>query len=253
MDETPDYLGLPTDYLAAVVENTLLFIRAANRAGLEAPVPTCPDWTVGELALHQGRVFRWIGAIVERQSQEFIHPRELGDPVEGENPLVWLKDSGEEILSVLDHSDPDDLVWNWAENGPAPARFWYRRAAHEVVIHRADAEAAAGIKSEVQPAELAADGIDEFLHFLRIRTKTDDHVQLAGSFHFHATDVTGEWVVEFGLSGVTVRRDHAKAAVAVQGPAAELELFLYNRGGTEALKVFGDEAKLAKWSELVRF
>ena len=33
--------------------------------------------------------------------------------------------------------------------------------------------------------------------------------------------------------------------MAVQGPAADLELFLSNRRGTEDLKVFGDKAKLA--------
>lgn len=245
--------GLPTDYLGAVVENTMLFIKAANTAGLEADVPTCPEWKVAELALHQGRVFRWISAIVERKSQEFIHPRELGDPVEGENPLVWLKDGAEEVLSVLDHADPEELVWNWSDKAAAPAMFWYRRAAHEVVIHRSDAEAAAGIETKVEPAELAADGIDEYLHFLNTRTKNDALVRLAGSYHFHTTDVTGEWVVEFGLSGVTVRREHEKAGVAVRGPAADLELFLYGRRGTDGLKVFGDEDKLAAWTELIRF
>jgi hypothetical protein len=50
-----------------------------------------------------------------------------------------------------------------------------------------------------------------------------------------------------------VRREHAKADVAVRGPASALELFLYNRRGPDGLEVFGDEAKAAAWTEKVRF
>ena len=40
------------------------FTRYVDHAGLRAPVPTCPDWTVRNLVAHQGMVHRWAAAIV---------------------------------------------------------------------------------------------------------------------------------------------------------------------------------------------
>ena len=147
------------------------------------------------------------------------------------------------------------MVWNWVDGGPGPARFWFRRTAHEIVVHRADAEGGGRRigTSRVEPAELASDGIDEFLHFLHMRSRTD-----AGRRSCRAATTStpptspgnGSWTSS--LSGVTVRREHEKADVAVQGPASDLELFLYNRGGTEGLKVFGDPAAVAAWTEQIR-
>ncbi|HEV7864023.1 MAG TPA: maleylpyruvate isomerase family mycothiol-dependent enzyme [Acidimicrobiia bacterium] len=242
-----------SEYLSGVVDNVLRFIKAARQAGLDTTVPTCPDWKVSDLALHQGRVFRWMSALVENESEEFIHPKSLGDPEEDEDPLVWLKTNAEMAVEVFDEANPDAMVWNWFDNRAAPARFWYRRMAHEITIHRADAEAAAGLESRVEPAELASDGIDEFLHFLPGRSKDPKFITPSGSYHFHTTDVPGEWLVNFHAQGVAIRREHAKADVAVRGTASDLELFLYNRRGSEGLEVFGDEAMVEAWTGKIRF
>jgi uncharacterized protein (TIGR03083 family) len=192
--------------------------------------------------------------MVESRSEEFIHPKTLGEPGEGEDPVDWLESGAERALAVLGATDPEAPVWNWFDGGPAPARFWFRRMAHETAIHRADAESAAGRLSPVEPAELASDGIDEFLFFLPARSKNDGPAPLTGSYHFHTTDVPGEWVVEFGAAGApAIRREHAKADVAIRGAASDLELFLYNRGGAEGLTVFGDEAMVTAWSDQIRF
>ena len=244
--ETPAYLN-------AVRDNAGLFVEAVRRAGLDTPVPTCPGWTVADLARHQGRVFRWISGIVEAGAQEFVDPKDLHEQAKTADPLVWLEEGAEQAVAILEKADPEAAVWNWLDRGPAPARFWWRRMAHETVIHRVDAEAAAGVDSRVEPAELASDGIDEFLQFLGARKPIDGAERLAGSFHFHTTDVAGEWVVVFASSGVEVTREHAKADVAVRGPAADLELFLYNRRGSDGLQTFGDPAKVAAWTEVVAF
>ena len=76
---------------------------------------------------------------------------------------------------------------------------------------------------------------------------------MAGSYHFHTTDVPGEWVVVFDADGVAVSREHAKADVAIRGAASDLELFLYNRRGNDRLEIFGDPAKVAGWAERIRF
>jgi predicted lipid carrier protein YhbT len=100
---------------------------------------------------------------------------------------------------------------------------------------------------------MASDGIDEYLQFLPVRAGDDAPAELSGSWHFHTTDVPGEWVVVFADGGVTVTREHAKSDVAVRGPASDLELCLYNRRGDAGLEVFGDPARFAAWRDRIRF
>ena len=244
-------------YLDGVRDNARLFVEAVRKSGLDAPVPTCPDWTAADLARHQGRVVYWISTIVETKAQEYIDRTPFEDEAEGaDDPLAFVERGAEHALAVLGAADPETPVWNWIDGGPGPARFWFRRMAHETVVHRADAEAAATGRigtSRVDPAELAADGIDEFLDFLDMRSRGGRTPPLSGSYHFHSTDVPGEWVVVFDGDAVTIRREHAKADVAVRGPASDLELFLYSRRGSEGLDTFGDPAALAAWSEHIRF
>ena len=244
-----------SQYLDAVRANAALMVDAARRAGAGAPVPTCPEWTVADLAGHQGRVFRWMSAMVEAGSKEFVHPKTLDGPAEGEDPIAWLAAGAERALDVLGKADPEAGVWNWIDQGPGPARFWYRRMAHEVAVHRADAESAAGRAepTPVAPAGLASDGIDEYLHFLPVRRSDENPLPLTGTYHFHTTDVPVEWVVGFAGDGITITREHAKADTAIRGPASDLELFLYNRRGDTGLEVFGDPARVTAWREHIRF
>ena len=53
--------------------------------------------------------------------------------------------------------------------------------------------------------------------------------------------------------GVTVRREHAKAPAAVQGPAATSSCSSTTGARHDSLKVLGEEAKLVAWREHVRF
>ena len=244
-------------YLDSVRGNARQFVDAVKAAGVDAPVPTCPDWTVADLARHQGRVFRWISEMIETKAQEMVDRGAIDERAKSEDPLNWLERGADEALAVLGSADPETAVWNWFDNGPGPARFWFRRLAHEVAVHRVDAEAAAGKldQSTIGPAELAADGIDEFLSFLPLRARGGRPSPLSGTYHFHTTDTEGEWVVDFGENGteVAVRREHAKSDVAVRGAASDLELFLYNRRGRDGLEIFGDEAAVAAWNEHIRF
>ena len=240
-------------YLESVRDNARQFVEATRVAGIDARVPTCPEWTVADLARHQGRVFWWISEIVETKAQEYVDRTPFEEEAERADPLAWVEAGAEKALAVLGAADPDAPVWNWLGPGPAPARFWYRRIAHETVIHRVDAEAAAAVPSRVEPAEIAADGIDELLDFIALRAQRDKAFPLSGSYHFHTTDVPGEWVFVFDDNGVTIRREHAKADVAIRGPASDLELFLYNRRGPEGLEMFGDPAAVAAWTEHIRF
>lgn len=245
------------DWLDAVRTNSALLARAARAAGPEAPVPTTPEWTMADLLAHISAVHRWVTEILQTKAQERVRRSEVPQPGAGDDAVEWFEAGAAGLASALEAIDPETPVWTWASDGPTPARFWARRMAHETAVHRADAESAAAAPGPVEPAELAADGIDELLELLAaVQMGPDD--RLAGftaSYHFHTTDVPGEWIIEIGGGSdrVTVRREHAKADVAVRGPASDVELFVYNRRGADGLDVFGDPALVAAWSERIRF
>jgi uncharacterized protein (TIGR03083 family) len=245
-----------TGYLDVVRVNAAQLVDAARTAGVDAPVPTCPDWKVADLARHQGRVFWWMATILEEKAQQYVDRKSLTEQAEREEPIGWLEAGAARALEVFGATDPETPVWNWVAGGPGPAAFWFRRLAHEVAVHRVDAESAAAGKiggSTVEPAELASDGIDEFLQFLPMKAAGGGLGPLTGSYHFHTTDVDGEWVVAFDGDGVQIRREHAKADIAIRGAASDLELFLYNRRSRDGLEIFGDEAGVAAWTEHVKF
>lgn len=239
--------------LGAVRDNARMLRDAAAKAGLEARVATCPDWSVTDLLIHVGTVHRWVHGLVGSRSQEFVRfPKETE---EAPDRLAWFDEGVEQLLEVLDGLQPGEMVWNWIRNGPGPAQWWLRRMAHETVIHRVDAQSAAGTISGVDPPELAADGLDELFELLPVRHARNEAMQaLSTDFHFHCTDVPGEWVVDFAGGKVEVRREHAKSTVAVRGPASALELFTYNRvPAGEEIQVFGEPALMDAWTSAVRF
>jgi len=242
-----------SDWLDAVRTNSALLARAARTAGPGAPVPTCPDWAVADLLFHISGVHRWVTEIVETKAQERLSRSGLPKAGEGDDPVDWFEAGAAGLAGALEAIDPETPIWTFTSPAPAPARFWLRRMAHETAIHRVDAESAAGSPGPVAPGPLAADGIDELLEIQAVKSGWDESMaDLRGSYHFHTTDVPGEWVVEFG-DGVAVRREHAKADVAVRGAASDLELFLYNRRGADGLEVFGDATLVATWSDRIRF
>ncbi len=89
-------------------------------------------------------------------------------------------------------------------------------------------------------ADLAADGIDEFLEFF-FPLAAADAAPLAGSVHLHCTDADGEWTVRSDDGGGhVVARDHAKADAALRGPAHDLLMVLWRRSPLDNVTVFGD-------------
>src|ERR1051326_790516 len=64
---TPAYRGYEVaGYIGALRREGELLAAAAERAGMGAAVPSCPDWTVRDLLKHTGYVHRWATDIVSR-------------------------------------------------------------------------------------------------------------------------------------------------------------------------------------------
>src|ERR1700728_4176513 len=65
----------------------------------------------------------------------------------------------------------------------------------------------------------------------------------------------GEWLITRTSSGITVQHSHAKADVAVRGPAADLLLVLTRRLPPPApgLEILGQQALLTHWLQHTPF
>src|SRR5512146_1532996 len=193
------------------------------------PIPTCPEWTLRQLVTHVGRAHRWAAEITRRRSDTFIPFREVPGgklPEDRAEQCAWLR-AGPALLVGAVREAGSDVVWSFT--GPVPAGFWLRRMAHETLVHRADAQLAAGAEPEPAiGAEEAADAIDEWLMLLAAG-HADDRPQAlpaGASLHIHATDDglggRGEWLIRRDAGGLAVEASHGKGDAALAGPAVSL-------------------------------
>jgi uncharacterized protein (TIGR03083 family) len=228
------------EYLDAITRESAALADAAERAGLDAPVPSCPDWTVADLLVHLGAVQQWARVTVEQRATERISRRELPGPPEAADLVAWFREQAAALVATLAATDPATPVWSWTHDHTAA--FWFRRQANEALVHRWDAELAAGTTVELDAA-LAADGVDELLEMLSLR---DDVTGSGETVHLHCTDTEGEWLVTLEAGGPAIERVHSKGDAAARGTASALDLFVWGRVAPDTLEVFGDGALLQR-------
>jgi uncharacterized protein (TIGR03083 family) len=228
------------------------FFAAAERDPT-ADVQACPGWNVDKLVGHMGRIHTWATQVVRSRTTERISSRLFPEgPDEPVQRLRWGRERHAELVDALNDLGEDDPVWIWSPEGIGHGRFWHRRQAHELALHRWDAQRATG-DPEPLDGELAADGIEElFAVFLTPTGGSTRQVSTDGAtLHLHCTDRDGEWLVRFTPEGPSLTAEHAKADAAVRAPASDLFLLLWNRISREGLEVFGDASLLDRWAEHV--
>ncbi|MFH8796630.1 maleylpyruvate isomerase family mycothiol-dependent enzyme [Streptomyces sp. NPDC017941] len=254
-------------YRAEVARQLALFRETLTGADLTVTVPTCPEWTLGQLARHTGGAVRWVDAHVRTRATRHI-PESDVPGFEGpgdDDPAgldAWLAETADLVDAALRDASGDTAVWTWGAEHTAG--FWARRMTHEVAVHRADAAIAAGVEYGVDP-EVAADAIDEWLDIVRY-VQRNDLADRAGELrgggrtvHLHAVGadaaLNAEWVVELAEEGVVWRRGHEKADVALRGPLTEVLLAFYRRRGLDSgrVEVLGDRELLEFWLERASF
>jgi uncharacterized protein (TIGR03083 family) len=208
----------------------------AATAGLDAPVVTCPEWSVGDLVAHQGMVHRWAAAQLRLDETPVpSHPEFLAS-VPPDRLLDWFADGVRELTETLRTVDPDVPALVFLKDAPRPAHFWARRQAHETTMHSIDALSAvlgrlpsaaeAGLEDD-----LALDGIDELLtgFFPRGRSKLAELAPL--TLAVTPGDSQRAWTVRVEGERLTTIREHRPDADATfAGTAAQLYLGLWNRG-----------------------
>jgi uncharacterized protein (TIGR03083 family) len=245
--------GNRESWLSALRAEATAFRAAAAAPGaLDAPVPSCPGWSMRDLVHHLGLVYNRISGHVARAGAPPTEP--LADPVglglpAGEAALAWWDAEYTALVSLLDGLDPDTPVWNWAPQ-PKTAVFWARRMAHETAMHRWDAQMAIG---SVEPIEtkLAADGVTEVLDTWLPSGRRRGPTDRLGVVQLDATDLDESWLVRLRGEGVALLdtdtlfdAEDPHARTLARGTASDLVLTLLGRVPFDILDVSGDATLL---------
>jgi uncharacterized protein (TIGR03083 family) len=220
-------------------------------AGLDAPVPTCPEWSTSDLVAHQAMVHRWAAANVRGDDPDAV-PTET-DILKTATDLVGFYHEGlTALVDALRTAPPDIEARTFLNDAPPPREFWARRQAHETTIHMVDALAAslgrvpaaeeAGIATAV-----AVDGIDELLRGFMTRGRSKLYDGSDFTIAVTPTDSERSWVVNVA-ERLTVEpgdRPADTADATIEGSARQLYLALWNRGN-EA-RAIGRADVLERW------
>lgn len=244
----------PDDFFAEIRASAGTLADIVRTQDPDLPIATCPDWSLRELAAHLGRVHRWAAEIVVARAAQripFDAVPGIQYPEERAAQPAWLTGGADRLIKAIAEAGSAEV---WAFGTMAPATFWARRQAHETMVHRVDAELAAG-RAAVLDAALAADGIDEWLWLLRgpRRPALGAAGLPAGAvLHMHAADdgcAPRDWLVSVAEDGITVRDGHGPAGVTVAGPAGRLLLVLLRRlpPDGENVLVTGDPELLTRF------
>jgi uncharacterized protein (TIGR03083 family) len=283
MDEElrDDYFGRLRDRLG---EDFRLLRAATAAADPEAKVPSCPDWDANQLAHHVAQTYLHKVECIRHGA----FPKDW--PPSGLNPdPVGVLDEGFAALTaIFDEHRPSDAAATW-HSPDQTVGFWIRRMCQETVVHRVDAEQTAGLELAPIPADIALDGVDEFLdlfvgylsvdwpeHFTDVLAHADPRPVLVSG---------GDrgWTIEARPAGVSVqpslaiaaeiaaeqeraragagkggggwsgggRSDGEKAGGAVvEGEPEELLLWLWGRLGDRSVRREGDPALLEQFVAL---
>jgi uncharacterized protein (TIGR03083 family) len=225
-------------------------LAAAERAGPEAEVPSCPGWRVRDLLLHTGNVHRWAyGYVAEGRTE----PRPIGEEsVPDEQLAEWFRAGHRRLTECLRRAGDDVECWSFLSGSASARAFWARRQAHETTMHRVDAELAAGADLSPVAPEFAADGIDELLagfHTRRFSRVRSDRPMVLG---VSAAGVPGgEWTVRISEAPPEVARGGAaEADCRLGGPAGTVYLALWNRiPFGDGVLIDGDASVATLWQE----
>lgn len=234
------------DFVGEIEKHASSLRSAALKAGPDAEVTTCPDWTVLHLVRHVAEVHTWAAQCVVTAPEDG-RPKWPKAPREFDEVLPWWDEGLTLLLARLRETPPDSPAWTF--HGPQRAAFWSRRQAHETAIHRLDAEIAAG--HELPPLmfdpEFAADGVDEYLTVMVHRRIELGHgVKATGRLLVHAADAGRTWqlrLTEGGPLVVTAPQDAAfDEDATLAGTADAIYRAFYARPGHAI--VSGDESLL---------
>ena len=250
----PTHLSLD-DHLAGLERSGAGLRDAAAAAGLASKVPTCPDWHVTDLVVHQGMVHRWAAANL-RGETDHSTAASTAEGMAAADVLAWYADGLAALIETF-RATPDDATAEvFLRDAPPPRRFWARRQCHETTIHGVDALSAAlarwptAAEAGIDPA-LAADGIDELLTGFITRGTGRLHASQPYVLLVQTADTGHAWTVRISDGPIeTTVGQTAQPDVVFSGTAEQLYLSLWNRA--DEITMNGRTDVLDQWRSQIR-
>lgn len=240
------------DLLELIDERAAAF-RAVIAAApsLDVQVPTCPEWTLFDLAKHLGEGRRaWAATVIAGpDAQSKAVP--VGEPVaptERAALLDWLAASTAQLLNALREAGPDRGCWTWWGDSQSPATCGAvaRHQLQEVAVHTYDAQVALGVP-EPLPTEVAVDGVEEFLSTCNATTVPWPH---QAAFVEYRSSEGHSWRLLLSAAGLSFTRLPEESTppdatpghgVVIRGAASDLVLFMYGRREVISMAITGDK------------
>jgi uncharacterized protein (TIGR03083 family) len=237
------------DYLKSVQADVDVVLALLGRDA-ERQLPTCPEWTMRDLAAHLAVVYLHKTACTRLLAEP--RPWPPATPEQGID--AWLRDARDEMLEVFRAAGPSAPSHTW--HGPdQTVGFWMRRMAVETAVHRVDAELAFGPAAPLDE-ELAAAGIDEALDIMLAGDWSDEPQPGRAETVLLTTPERG-WRVRMAPELVEIEHGAAPGEAGegvVAGSASEVLLWLWRRIGTDEIATEGDAkavARLRDWMAIV--
>jgi uncharacterized protein (TIGR03083 family) len=241
------------DFVAALRTDSARFGELLG-GELSAPVPSCPGWSMLDLARHLTEVQTFWAVIAGelrtspdgvKTGPASLRAAEVGD---------LFTAASARLIEALSRRSSADRCWSWASD-EGTVGWVRRRQAHEALIHRVDAELAANVTLRPIDPALAADGVDEVLtDFMSGVPAWGDFAPDGETVRIEATDAGRRWTAATGrftgTSPITGRAyddpaidlnatsGHAPSST-IRGAAADLDLWLWGRGSSNGLTVVG--------------
>jgi uncharacterized protein (TIGR03083 family) len=241
-------------YIGHLRRESARFREVLAGCGPGVGIPSCPGWDTSDLLFHLARVQGFWATIVRTRpapvDRDAPEPRRAASY---DALLAHFDESHAALVAELEAADPADVAWTWSTE--QTVGFTIRRQAHEALIHRLDAEQAAGTVTPLDPG-LAADGVRETLEVMFGSTPPwgefhplSQHVRVDCTDTGDATWVqlgtltgtdpaTGETLDEGDIRVVDDPGVEPDAVVA--GPAGALDAWLWRRGDDGSIVVHGD-------------
>lgn len=244
-------------YLDHITSESRRFRDVLARTDPDARVPTAPDWSASDLLGHLGHVQHFWYDVVATRPQ----------PPSGEEPtppsgfaerLDYFDEWSARFADLLRTTDPDEPAWNWSGTEQTVS-FTFRRQAHEALIHRLDAEIAAGEVTPLHPL-LALDGVDEVIDLMYggapewatftplpryVELRASDLGRSVWARLGHLDGTTPDGTTRTAEPDLRRAEDPRRPADAtVTAPAADLDAWLWHRRGQDAVEVAGDPETL---------
>jgi len=253
------------DYLGHIRTESQRFLAVLGDVDPRAHVPSCPDWDAEDLLWHLAEVQWFWASVVEGRLQHVDGVEGPDRPADRERLLSFMAEQSDRLVTVLGAADPTEQVYMWAED--KAVGYIRRRQAHEALIHRLDAELAAGTVTPLDPA-LASDGVHETLAVMfggcppwgtftpsgtQVEVVAEDTglVVPVALGRFTGTDPASGTAYDEPDVSVSAADPTAPAHATVRGTADDLDAWLWHRRNDSLLHKDGDPGVLAAFTAVL--